>query len=82
MLRIFLGAITLSALALATIGALALYAAPRAFRSEVAQLAPHDGPTAYLVYALDTDTLRRTELERASERMAQALRSTAGGATR
>src|SRR5262245_19639947 len=77
MLRIFPTLIAIAALTLATIAALAFYAAPRAFRSEVAQLAPNDGPTAYLVYALDTDALRRTELERASERMAQALRSAA-----
>lgn len=74
-MRTFLGLIALAVVLAATVGGVAFYAAPRDFQTEIAQLAPRDGPTVYLVYALDTEALRRTELETAAERISQALRS-------
>lgn len=67
--------IALVALSLATVGSVSYNAAPRDFRSELARLQRTDGPTAYLLYALDIQALQRSELEHAAERMAEALRS-------
>lgn len=75
MLRTFLGLIALAALTLVIVGGVAFYAAPRDFRAELARIEPRSGPTAYLIYALDTDALQQAELERAAERMGDALRN-------
>ena len=73
MLRFLFGMTALAAFALCAIAATVFYVAPQYFRSQLALLLPHDGPTAYLVLELDADYLRNQQLENVADRMADAL---------
>jgi protein-export membrane protein SecD len=66
--------IGLALLALVALAGLVLFSAPSYFRAQLTRLATQNGPTAYLIYAVDADRLRQAQLERVADQMGSALR--------